>query len=268
MTINDIASDGNFSDTEIFDSSTYDVTNDTVQIIEHWFRQPTAGSSKMEYFVGDKKYIRHAIKTHYIQAGKDNYIDIINQYVVPLYKPGDIVSISEKIISICQNRIVYKKDIKVSRLAYFLSKYVHQTSAGEAVGNPYKMQLAINAAGVFRVIMAAFVAAITRPFGIRGLFYKIAGRNVASIDGFETDGFIDYLDMCILPPEEPNKVCNDIREKAGIKCMIVDANDLGVEILGACDDIGYNKQQLIKLIIDNPACQEDQKTPLVLIREI
>ena len=29
--------------------------------------------------VGDKKYIRHAIKTHYVEVGKDNYIDIVNK---------------------------------------------------------------------------------------------------------------------------------------------------------------------------------------------
>ena len=62
----------------------------------------------VEIQVGDNKYLRHAIETHYIQLG-ESYVDIIKKYVVPIYEEGDIVSISEKIISLCQRRIVYKK---------------------------------------------------------------------------------------------------------------------------------------------------------------
>lgn len=218
--------------------------------------------------VENKKYIRHAIKTHYVEVGKDDYIDIVNRYASPLYKPGDILSISEKIIALCQNRVIYKKDIKISRLARFLSKFVHQTPAGEAVGNPYKMQLAINDAGVIRILFAAFIAAITRPFGIKGLFYKIAGNNVANIDGFCDDAFDDYIEMGILSPEDPDGVCNEILEKTGVKCMIVDANDYGVEILGVCDEIACTEEELKGVLKDNPAGQENEATPLILVREI
>lgn len=62
MTINDIAADGNFSDTEIFDSSTYDVTNDTVQIIEHWFRQPMSGKETMTYYDDKGKAIKDTVE--------------------------------------------------------------------------------------------------------------------------------------------------------------------------------------------------------------
>jgi hypothetical protein len=55
-----------------------------------------------EIVVRDRKYIRHAIRTHYVQVGKDNYIDLVNKYATPLYKPGDILSLSEKIIALCQ----------------------------------------------------------------------------------------------------------------------------------------------------------------------
>ena len=49
--------------------------------------------------VNNEKYLRHAIETHYIQIG-ESYIDIIEKYVKPIYKEGDIISISEKIISL------------------------------------------------------------------------------------------------------------------------------------------------------------------------
>ena len=71
--------------------------------------------------VGDDVYQRHAIKTRFIET-TDNYIDVVKEYVSDLYKEGDILSISEKIISICQNKIVRREDIKIGFWANFLSK--------------------------------------------------------------------------------------------------------------------------------------------------
>ena len=45
-------------------------------------------------------FLRHAIKTRFVQP-KENYIDIIREYVSNIYQKGDIISISEKIISLC-----------------------------------------------------------------------------------------------------------------------------------------------------------------------
>ena len=67
-------------------------------------------NKKVEIEVGGEKYLRHAVKTHYIQLGED-YNKIIENYVKDIYEEGDIVSISEKIISLCQKNIVYKKDV-------------------------------------------------------------------------------------------------------------------------------------------------------------
>ena len=63
----------------------------------------------VEIKVGENTYIRHAIQTHYVQLG-ESYVELIKKYVLPIYEEGDIVSISEKIISLCQKRIIYKKD--------------------------------------------------------------------------------------------------------------------------------------------------------------
>lgn len=232
--------------------------------LEHPYCNP---GKSLEITVENKKFVRYPIKTHYIQVGQDNYIDIIKKYVVPVYQEGDFVSLSEKIISICQGRVINKKDVKVSWLARFLCKYVHTTPAGEHIAIPEKMQVAIDVAGVPRILFAAFCSAITRPFGIKGVFYRIAGRNVAGIDGFETDGFLEYIEMSILLPDKPNKVCDTIKKETGVDCTIVDANDLGIEILGLSSTLKYSKNEIKQIIRDNPACQEDQCTPIVLIRE-
>ena len=216
--------------------------------------------------VNNEKYLRHAIETHYIQIG-ESYIDIIEKYVKPIYKEGDIISISEKIISLCQKRIIYKKDVKVSKLAKFLSKFAMKSNAGVGVDNPYKMQFAIMLNGRLKVIYAAIAGGIGKLFGKRGVFYKIVGPEISGLDGFYGDVFEDYADFGIRLPENPTGVCNGIYEKTGVKAMIVDANDLNVEILGNTDDIGYTEEELIALIKDNPAGQTKTLTPIVLIRK-
>lgn len=230
----------------------------------------------MEFFANNKKnieieangriYLRHAIRTKYVKEN-DDIIEIFKEFVSPIYEEGDIVSCSEKIVSLCQGRVVHKKDIKLGFWAKFLSKFVNQTPAGEAVGNPYKMQIAINICGLWKVLYAAGCAAIGKVFKKKGVFYKIVGQEVAGIDGFCNDAYDDYLEMGILNPKNPGKVCNEIKEKLGISVMIVDANDLGQEILGKSDDIELSVEELKGLIKDNPAGQANQQTPIILIRE-
>ena len=220
---------------------------------------------KVEIKVGDNTYLRHAIETHYVQLG-ESYVDLIKKYVEPIYEEGDIVSISEKVISLCQRRIVYKKDVKVSGLAKFLSKFAMRSDAGCGVDNPYKMQFAINLCGRLKVIWAAIAGGVCKLFGKKGVFYEITGPEVSGLDGFYGHVFEEYNDFGIRIPENSTGVCNEIYEKLGIKAMIVDANDFNAEILGKSDVIKYNDEELAKMIKDNPAGQEKTLTPIVLIR--
>ena len=77
---------------------------------------------KVEIEVQGEKYLRHAIKTRFVNQG-DSYIELFKEYVSPIYEYGDIVSSSEKIIALCQNRVVKREDIKIGFWAKFLSKF-------------------------------------------------------------------------------------------------------------------------------------------------
>lgn len=224
-------------------------------------------NKEIEIDVDGEKYNRYAIQTHYVQIG-ENYIDIMEKYVKPVYQEGDFISISEKIISLCQGRVIYKKDVKVSRLAKFLSKFAMSSDAGIGVDSPYKMQVAINLCGRFKVIYAAIAAGIGKLFRKRGIFYKIVGQEISGLDGFYGKVFPEYSEFGIRIPENPSKVCDEIYEKLGIKAMIVDANDLNVEILGKCKALEYDDEKLAKIIKDNPAGQSQQLTPIILIRKV
>ena len=222
---------------------------------------------EVEIQVGEDIYIRHAIKTKFINL-KDNYIDIMKQYVKDIYQEGDIISISEKIISICQNRIIKREDIKISFIAKFLSKFACQKNrGGYGVGMAINMQYAINKVGVFKVIVASIIAGITKIFGIKGVFYKIVGREVSGLDGFYDGAWEEYKDIGIELPQDSNLVCNEIKNKLGISCMIVDSNDFGQVILGKSNDIKLSDNVLAQIIRDNPAGQGKQKTPIILIRK-
>ena len=211
-------------------------------------------------------YDRHAIQTHFVQIG-ESYIDLVEKYVKPLYKPGDILSISEKIIALCQKRVIYKKDIKISFMAKFLSKFAMRSSAGIGVDSPYKMQVAIMLCGRAKVLYAAIRSGIGKLFHKRGIFYDIVGDEIKGLDGFYDKEFKEYGEFGIRIPENPSGVCNEIYEKTGVMAMIVDANDLDIQILGKADAINLPEKTLIALIKDNPAGQSTQLTPFILIRK-
>lgn len=222
----------------------------------------------VEINVGNDIYCRYAIKTHFIKL-KENYIDIINQYVKPIYKEGDKISISEKMIALCQNRVVYKEDLKVGFWAKFLSKFASKSTAGQGVNNTLKMAYCIKKAGLLKTIYASVCSGFGKLFGKKGVFYKIVGQEVAGLDGFYSKVFEEYGNYGIENPDKPFDVCAEIEEKTGIPCMIVDANDLGQELLGYSSKMQeeLTEEEMLGIIKDNPAGQGKELTPIILIRK-
>jgi len=217
--------------------------------------------------VNGKTYARHAIQTHFVQVG-ESYVDLVERYVKPLYQPGDLLSSSEKIIGLCQKRVVYKKDMKVSALARFLSRFASHSTAGIGVDSPWKMQFAIDQCGALKVIWAAVCAGIGKLFGRRGVFYDMVGQEVSGLDGFYDHEFAEYGEFGIRLPENPGKVCDEIEAATGVQAMIVDANDLNIEILGKASSVQMYEGTLKALIRDNPAGQSRELTPFILIRPV
>lgn len=216
---------------------------------------------------GGRRYARCAIKTHFVQIGEDS-LDLVRTYVLPRWQPGDLVSSSEKILALCQGRVVYKRDMKVSGLARFLSRFASHSSAGIGVDSPYKMQFAINQVGPARVIWAALCAGVGKLFGRRGVFYEMVGQEVAGLDGFYDHEFSEYGEFGIRIPENPSGVCDAVERELGVKMMVVDANDLNVEILGHASSLTQSDEELAALIADNPAGQSRELTPFILIRPL
>ncbi|MBQ2830373.1 MAG: F420-0--gamma-glutamyl ligase [Oscillospiraceae bacterium] len=228
----------------------------------------TANQNKnVEIETSTGTYLRHAIQTHFVAIGED-YIELVERYVKPLYQEGDLLSISEKIIALCQKRVVYRKDMKISPLAKLLSRFaIQHNSAGIGVGEVCKMQFAIDECGAAKVFWAAVCAGFGKLVGRRGIFYEMVGMEVTGLDGFYPDVFPVYGEYGIRIPENPSGVCDEIFEKTGVRAMIVDANDLTRDILGKGSTVSLTDEQLCEIIRDNPAGQDAQCTPFILIRK-
>ncbi|OWZ83946.1 F420-0--gamma-glutamyl ligase [Natranaerobius trueperi] len=216
--------------------------------------------------IDGKTYCRIPIKTHFVKVN-ENYIDLVKKYVYPTYLEGDILIGSEKVLALCQGDVIFKDDLQITPLAKFLSKFATKNPAGPAMDNVYKMQTAINLVGRARIITAAFLGAVGKLLGISGLFYKVAGKGVRNIDGFCVVGFDYYSDKGILAPTNPKLACEKVKEQLGIDCVIVDANDINIEILGKNKENAYSNELIKRIIIDNPAGQGVEMTPFIIIRK-
>jgi len=216
--------------------------------------------------VDNKKWARYPVKAHFIKVS-DNLENIISKYVLAKAEKGDIIVLCQKIVSITQGRVVYKKDLKIGSWAKFLSKFAKKTPYGFSVGNPLKMQLAINLAGLPWILFASLCAGIGKILGISGIFYKIAGHQINQIDGFYGETFPQYAEIGILGSKDSDKVCQKLKDRFGLSFVIADVNDLGRNIIGKSQDL-KNKENLISEILrDNPATQSSCQTPIIIIRQ-
>lgn len=209
-------------------------------------------------------YDRFPIKTHVVTKD-DDIIDIVKQYAMPHIQTDDMLFISERVVAITQGRSYPIDDIKPSTMAKFLVRFVHKSPYGIGLGSPWTMQLAIEEVGLPRILLGAVAAAVTKPFGIRGVFYRVCGRAAAAIDGPCDYTLPPYNKYATLAPKNPDKVAREVKEITGTDVIIVDANDLGVDILGTSSrDI--DRSVAAQIFRDNPLGQSDEQTPLCLVR--
>jgi asparagine synthase (glutamine-hydrolysing) len=184
------------------------------------------------------------------------------------------VFVSEKVVAITQHRSFFIWDIPVSRAARVLSRHVTRTPAGIGLGSPFTMQLAIDEAGLPRVLLAAAAGAAGKVVGRRGLFYTVVGGDVRAIDG-PTEYSVHPANLSAkLAPEDPDRVSATI--SAAIRAalpqgladtfggtVVIDANDLGCNVLGS--DAAGDRTRMEHMFADNPLGQGSQRTPVALV---
>lgn len=200
------------------------------------------------------------IPTHLL-GPLDNPIDTVKRYVEPYAKPGDIVTIGETPVAIMQGRWRHPSSVKpgwvAKRICYF---FMPTSSLATACG----MQTLVDLVGPVRVVYAFLVGAIAKKLLKRpGMFYVLAGDQARLIDDV-TGTLPPYDQFIVLGPQNPEKIVQEIYDATGLKAAIVDVNDLkAVKILAVTP--GTDLNLVTSALIDNPAGNADEQTPVVLI---
>jgi hypothetical protein len=78
-------------------------------------------------------------------------------------------------------------------------------------------------------------------------------------------GMPPYDHHVIKGPKDPDALARRVKARTGLDCCVVDANDKQIAwVIGASD--GVDREFIETVLSDNPAGNEDQQTPIILIR--
>ncbi|GAQ84166.1 hypothetical protein KFL_001790040 [Klebsormidium nitens] len=200
------------------------------------------------------------IRTHLL-SHLDDPLAIFNRYVLPHARPGDILALGETPLAIMQGRFRHPSSLRLSWVALWACRLFHPTSS---LATACGMQALVDIVGQLRVVAAALLAGVARLLRIRGMFYNLAGEQARLID--DVSGTLPPYDQFIcLGPVRPQQTVDALRERTGVEAAIVDVNDLRkCQVLAASR--GVDPQALAAALLDNPAGNADEQTPLVLVR--
>ncbi|MBC7326011.1 MAG: F420-0:Gamma-glutamyl ligase [Moorella sp. (in: Bacteria)] len=200
------------------------------------------------------------IRTH-IVTERDNVIELAKKYCSGIAARGDVICLAESVVAITQRRAILPEEVRPGRLARFLSRFPGKDGS---LATPPAMQLALEEAGTVRVLAGCAAAALGRIIKKKGLFYIVAGRNLALIDDI-AGTMHPYERHIVLGPKNLGRLVRAIKKATGAEAVIADVNDKKcVDILGITDR-GY-RQAVIAALRDNPFGNEDEQTPIVVLK--
>lgn len=215
--------------------------------------------------VHGRTYQRAAVRTHLVHV-KEPIIDVLRTYVTPVIQPGDFLVLSEKFVAITQGRVIHRSLVRPGLLARLLVLGVTKLKDDVGFSDPAKMQVAIMRAGWGRMALAMVAGGVTRLFGRHGDFYRVAGHRVSEIDGFNPHTVKPFNEFAMLGPEDPPRDAQAIEDATGWPVVIVDANNVNVEILGASRGVPVPVAEVRLAVLDNPLGQGEEQTPIVVMR--
>jgi F420-0:gamma-glutamyl ligase len=200
------------------------------------------------------------VRTKVIRRG-DDLIATIADAVRGIARSGDVVAVSESAVAIAQGEFVRAEYVRPSKLAYALSR---RAGAMATMSQPESLQLVIDRVGTWRVINATLAHLFGRLCGRRGAFYEVVGDAIAAIDGY-TGTMPPYERTIVFAPRDPAAFAQSLRERIGVACAVVDANDLGkAKVLGCMQ--GVCSGVVAQALLDNPHGNGDEQTPVVVLK--
>lgn len=196
-----------------------------------------------------------------ILTNKDNIVDAILEYAGKDITSRDIVCTAESVLAITQNRYVRPEELNVCWQARLMNRFV----PGEgSMASIYGMQAAMEEEGKWNMLYSFIVGAVSKIMGKPGVFYARC-RQASLID--DVTGTMPPFDKCIVyGPANADRVCEDIKKATGAYgAVVADVNDLKrAAVLGKSS--GIDPQRIAQILIDNPFGNDNQKTPIVIIK--
>lgn len=211
--------------------------------------------------VGGIGYVRHPVRTRWFTED-DDLRSALREFL-PRLEPGDTVVLSEKATVFLTGRAVPVEELQPGRLALLLARLVRPRPGSRGLSVPEKMQYVVRTTGGARILAAALAGAVTRPFGIRGMFYRVAGPVARDIDG----GRPPYEHL-VLPPfavADAQALCAELEAFLGAGVAIVDLNDYGGSIR-AVSARSIPSDVLFAALSGNPLGQRAASTPFGIVR--
>jgi hypothetical protein len=209
------------------------------------------------------EYLRVPLRTRWLNETDDLVVSLKES--LSLARPGDTVGVSEKVAILLTGRTVDITGVKPGRVARMLARYVRPRGEhARGLSVPEKMEYVVRTVGLRRIIPAAIGGALTRPLGMRGTFYRIAGPIARDVDG----GPHTAYEHVLFPPLDckvAQRICAGLERALDIGVSIVDLNDFGGSIR-AVSPRSLSAETLASVLRDNPLGQHFTSTPFVLVR--
>jgi len=207
-------------------------------------------------------YIAIAVKTDLL-GSFDNPIETVLNYCKDITKKNDILTIGETPLAIMQGRYIAPENLEYNIFSKILCYFFHPTSS---LATACGMQLLIDKIGVTRITFSLILGFLFKCIGIKGIFYRLTGFESSLIDDI-SGTVIPYDKSIVMGPIMTKLFCEKLSKQLEVEVAVVDVNDLGgVKILASSNKSVNN---ILKDILKvNPAGNSDEKTPIVLIRNI
>ena len=178
-------------------------------------------------------------------------------------RPDDVIALAESAVAAGQGRLIPLELIKPGPMARLLSRFVGKIGP---LHSPEGMQGAILEAGRPRVAVGAIASVPGKLLRQRGWFYRIAGPGTAMIDDVAA-ALPPHDHHIVFGPGRPDRQASELANELGSPVAIVDANHrTGAWVVGASP--GVDRGWVEAALADNPAGNEDEQTPVVLIRPL
>jgi hypothetical protein len=212
-------------------------------------------------------FYRYPVRTR-LALIDENLIDFIKESLAKVeHDDKTFYAIASKVVSITRGYYKKESDIKISRLAKFLVRFVKKWPNDPGYALPGKIQMAMDMVGLPRFLFALVGGSIMKYiFQKPGYFYKLAGKNIGGIDGFVPWMYPEPLrGYGFYTPQNPFDDAEFIEKHTELPFAILDGNNVEQIVLAYGCKLKSVLQKLYMQIYGKDASDEEIKNFLLKI---